>query len=170
MFTLPLAVGIVMNLLMVLWVAIALFLVMIVLIQKAKGGGLSSAFGGMGASSLLGTKTGDVLTWVTISLAAVFLALGAVLVKFYRPSEPTDLRNPPATAPATAVPGAGDATTAPGAGAPAGAVDGAAAPQPAASTPVEIPAAPVQPAPAPAPAETPAAPAAPAAPANPAGN
>ena len=32
MFTLPLAVGIVMNLLMVLWVAIALLLVMIVLI------------------------------------------------------------------------------------------------------------------------------------------
>jgi len=167
MFTLPLAVGIVLNLLMVLWVAIALLLVMIVLIQKAKGGGLSSAFGGMGASSLLGTKTGDVLTWVTISLAAVFLALGAVLVKFYRPSEPTDLRNPPATAPATAIPGASDATTTPatGAGAPVGAVDGAAAPQPAATTPVEIPAAPVQPAPAP--AETPAAPAAPT---NPAGN
>ena len=168
MFTLPLAVGIVLNLLMVLWVAIALLLVMIVLIQKAKGGGLSSAFGGMGASSLLGTKTGDVLTWVTISLAVVFLALGAVLVKFYRPSEPTDLRNPPATAPATAVPGASDATTTPATGAgtaPAGAVDGAAAPQPAATTPVEIPAAPVQPAPAP--AETPAAPAAPT---NPAGN
>jgi preprotein translocase subunit SecG len=168
MFTLPLAVGIVMNLLMVLWVAIALFLVMIVLIQKAKGGGLSSAFGGMGASSLLGTKTGDVLTWVTISLAAVFLALGAVLVKFYRPSEPTDLRNPPATAPLTTTPGTGDATTAPGAGAPAapaGAADGATAPQPAAATPVEAPAAPVQPAPVP--AETPAAPVAPA---NPAGN
>jgi preprotein translocase subunit SecG len=168
MFTLPLAVGIVMNLLMVLWVAIALLLVMIVLIQKAKGGGLSSAFGGMGASSLLGTKTGDVLTWVTISLAVVFLAMGAVLVKFYRPSQPTDLRNPPATAPAAAIPGAGDATTtpAPGTGAaPTGAVDGATAPQPATSTPVEIPAAPVQPAPAP--AETPAAPAAPA---NPAGN
>ena len=167
MFTLPLAVGIVLNLLMVLWVAIALLLVMIVLIQKAKGGGLSSAFGGMGASSLLGTKTGDVLTWVTISLAAVFLALGAVLVKFYRPSEPTDLRNPPATAPATAIPGASDATTTPATGAgtaPVGAVDGAAAPQPAATTPVETPS-PVQPAPAP--AETPAAPAAPT---NPAGN
>jgi len=166
MFTLPLAVGIVMNLLMVLWVAIALLLVMIVLIQKAKGGGLSSAFGGMGASSLLGTKTGDVLTWVTISLAAVFLALGAVLVKFYRPSEPTDLRNPPATAPLTTTPGAGDATTTPAADAPAaGAVDSAAAPQPATTTPVEIPVTPAQPAPAP--AETPAAPAAPT---NPAGN
>jgi preprotein translocase subunit SecG len=167
MFTLPLAVGMVLNLLMVLWVAIALLLTMIVLIQKAKGGGLSSAFGGMGASSLLGTKTGDVLTWVTISLAVVFLALGAFLVKFYRPSTPTDLRNPPATAPATTTPGAGDAATTPatGAGATGGVVDGAAAPQPAASTPVEIPAAPVQPAPAP--VETPAAPAAPA---NPAGN
>jgi preprotein translocase subunit SecG len=166
MFTLPLAVGMVLNLLMVLWLAIALLLIMIVLIQKAKGGGLSSAFGGMGASSLLGTKTGDVLTWVTISLAVVFLAMGAVLVKYYRPSEPTDLRNPPATAPATATPGAGDATTTPATGAPAaGAADGAAAPQPAASTPVEIPAAPVQPVPAP--AETPAVPAAPA---NPAGN
>lgn len=157
MFTLPLAVGIVMNLLMVLWIAIALFLIMIVLIQKAKGGGLSSAFGGMGASSLLGTKTGDVLTWVTISLAAIFLALGAFLVKFYRPSEPTDLRNPPAVAPATTTPGTGDATTTPATGAaPAGATDGATAPQPAAATPVEAPAAP--------------APAVPTTPTDPAGN
>lgn len=138
MFTLPPAVGIFMNLLMVIWVLIALLLIMIVLIQKAKGGGLSSAFGGMGASSLLGTKTGDVLTWVTISLAVIFLGLGAFLVKFYRPSTPTGLQNPPATAPITTTPGAGDTATTPAAdapAAPAGEGTGTTTSQPTAPTP-----------------------------------
>ena len=36
-------------------------------------------------SGLLGTKTGDFLTWVTIGLVGVFLILGVIMVKYYRP-------------------------------------------------------------------------------------
>ena len=46
----------------------------------------------MGAGSLLGTKTGDVLTWVTIVFVALFLGLGVVMAKWYRPSAGLDLR------------------------------------------------------------------------------
>jgi preprotein translocase subunit SecG len=61
-------------------------LVLIVLIQKGRGGGLSGMFGGGIASGILGSKTGDFLTWVTVSLAGLFLLLAGMMVKFYRPT------------------------------------------------------------------------------------
>jgi preprotein translocase subunit SecG len=78
------AVPFVMKIVMAFWVLAALILVFIVLIQKGKGGGLSAAFGGIG-SSLLGTKTGDFLTWVTICIVAVWLLLSIVAVKWFKP-------------------------------------------------------------------------------------
>ena len=79
------AVPFVMKIVMAFWVLAALILVFIVLIQKGKGGGLSAAFGGIG-SSLLGTKTGDFLTWITISMASLFIVVALVLDKWWRPS------------------------------------------------------------------------------------
>ena len=75
-----------MKLVAVLFALTCISLILIVLIQKGKGGGLSSAFGGGMAGGVLGTKTGDFLTWVTISLVAVFLLLAVVMAKFYKPS------------------------------------------------------------------------------------
>jgi preprotein translocase subunit SecG len=46
------------------------------------------------ASNLLGTKTGDFLTWVTIGLVSVFLLLAIVMAKFYKP-EISDFAGPP---------------------------------------------------------------------------
>ena len=65
---------------------VCVVLILVILIQKGRGGGLSGAFGGGMASGLLGSKTGDFLTWVTIGLVAVFLGLAVLLAKFYRPS------------------------------------------------------------------------------------
>ena len=64
----------------------AVSLILIILVQKGKGGGLSGAFGGGIASGILGSKTGDFLTWVTIALVGVFLTLAVVMAKFYKPS------------------------------------------------------------------------------------
>ena len=61
-------------------------LVLIILIQKGRGGGLSAAFGGGMASGILGSKTGDFLTWVTIVLVSIFLLFAVVLAKFYVPA------------------------------------------------------------------------------------
>lgn len=63
----------------VLWVIAAVILVLIILAQKGKGAGLGGAFGGAGGSSLLGTKTGDFFTWVTIIIAAFVLVLPIML-------------------------------------------------------------------------------------------
>ena len=69
----------------VLFVICCVALILIVLIQKGRGGGLSGAFGGAMAGGILGSKTGDFLTWVTVGLVGVFLTLAVVMAKFYRP-------------------------------------------------------------------------------------
>jgi preprotein translocase subunit SecG len=81
-----LAVGIIMKLVAVLFALTCIALILIILVQKGKGGGLSSAFGGGMSGGVLGSKTGDFLTWVTIGLVAVFLLLAVVMAKFYKPS------------------------------------------------------------------------------------
>ena len=86
MTVLPLlAVGILMKFVAVLFVLVCLILILVVLMQKGRGGGLSGAFGGGMASGLLGSKTGDFLTWVTIVLVAVFLVLAVLMARYYRP-------------------------------------------------------------------------------------
>lgn len=75
-----------MNLVAVFFVLCCIALILIILIQKGRGGGLSSAFGGAGAGGVLGTKTGDFLTWVTIGLVSVYLLVAIVMGKFYKPS------------------------------------------------------------------------------------
>lgn len=81
-----LAVGFVMKVIAVLFVICALTLILVVLIQKGKGGGLSGALAGGMASGILGSKTGDFLTWFTIVLAGLFLTLAIVMAKFYKPT------------------------------------------------------------------------------------
>ncbi len=52
----------------------AVLLVLVVLAQNSKGGGLSSQFGGSGASNLIGVKkTGDVLERLTWGLAIAIM-------------------------------------------------------------------------------------------------
>ena len=86
MTTFPmLAVGFFASLVAIVFVICAVMLVLIVLIQKGKGGGLSAAFGGGMASGLLGSKTGDFLTWITVAMAGVFLALAVAMAKLYKP-------------------------------------------------------------------------------------
>jgi preprotein translocase subunit SecG len=59
-----------------LFTAVAILLILVVLVQRGRGGGLSGAFGsGGGSTSAFGTKTGDVFTWATVILFAVFMLL-----------------------------------------------------------------------------------------------
>jgi preprotein translocase subunit SecG len=51
---------------------LSLFLMLIVLIQKGKGGGLSGAFGGSGGSSPFGSKSGTMFTRLTIIVAGIW--------------------------------------------------------------------------------------------------
>ena len=74
-------------LLMVLLFLTGLFLVLLVLIQRGRGGGLAGAFGGMGGQSAFGTKAGDVFTRVTIVTAAIWILLCALSVKILGSSD-----------------------------------------------------------------------------------
>jgi preprotein translocase subunit SecG len=68
-----------------------IFLILLVLIQRGKGGGLAGAFGGAGGSSAFGSRAGDTFTRITIYVAAVWLLLIMFTIKSSQPTEP--LRN-----------------------------------------------------------------------------
>ncbi len=73
---------------------IALLLVLVVLAQNPKGGGLSSQFGGSGATQVMGVKkTGDILERLTWGLAIAILVL-TLATNFFIP-EPTEFLESP---------------------------------------------------------------------------
>ena len=65
-------VSILQTLLFIFMVLLSLFLILIILLQRGKGGGLVGAFGGMGGSSMFGTKTTDVFLKITIWTAVIW--------------------------------------------------------------------------------------------------
>ena len=65
---------------------ICILLILVILLQKGRGGGLGAAFGGAG-SSAFGTRTGDVFTWVTIVLTSLFLLVSVAAVIHYKPAQ-----------------------------------------------------------------------------------
>jgi preprotein translocase subunit SecG len=66
----------------ILLVLSSFFLILLVLIQQGRGGGLAGAFGGMGGQSAFGTKAGDLFTKITIGVAAVWILLCVAAVKW----------------------------------------------------------------------------------------
>jgi len=70
-------------LLMFLLFVTAVFLIVLVLIQRGKGGGLAGAFGGMGGQSAFGTKAGDLFTKITIGVAAFWIVLCIITVRYF---------------------------------------------------------------------------------------
>ena len=95
-------------LLAVVLLLLGLFLILLVLIQRGKGGGLSGAFGGAGGSSAFGSRAGDAFTRITIYIAAGWVLLIMILIKSTQtvPVEPQNAQisspqgaNTPATNP-----------------------------------------------------------------------
>jgi preprotein translocase subunit SecG len=60
---------------------LSIFLILLVLIQRGKGGGLAGAFGGVGGSSPFGSRAGDTFTRITIGVAAAWIILIMIQVK-----------------------------------------------------------------------------------------
>ena len=65
----------------------SLFLILVVLIQRGKGGGLAGAFGGAGGSSAFGSRAGDAFTRFTMWTAGFWLLLIMVLIIRIQPIE-----------------------------------------------------------------------------------
>lgn len=143
---LTLGANLLVTVLMMLFALTCLFMMLVILIQKPKGGGLSGAFGGAGGSAqaAFGAKTGDLLTTITIGCFVVFLGLAIGLNYAVRADVAPKVPN--AVAPVSSTPATTGSTG-------TGAIpdDGTSAPA------VDDPALPVEEAPADAPAEAPAA-------------
>ncbi len=85
------------------------FLIVLVLIQQGRGGGLAGAFGGMGGQSAFGTKAGDLFTKITIGVAAVWILLCVATVKYASTQSSPFADNLGANAGATVGPSSTDA-------------------------------------------------------------
>lgn len=98
----------------------SLFLILLVLVQRGRGGGLTGALGGPGGQSAFGTKAGDLFTRITIGVATAWIFLCAAAVFFLKaPALPsTGLGDTAIIAPADASAGtaAQPETTTPAAG------------------------------------------------------
>jgi preprotein translocase subunit SecG len=69
----------------------AVLLVLVILAQNAKGGGLSNQFGGSGASNLIGVKkTGDLLEKLTWGFAIGIMVLAMSTNFINPPAQATD--------------------------------------------------------------------------------
>lgn len=64
--------------LQVLLLLLGLFMMVVILLQRGRGGGLAGAFGGLGGQSAFGTKAGDVFTYITIGTAIAWVVLAGV--------------------------------------------------------------------------------------------
>ncbi|PQO38240.1 preprotein translocase subunit SecG [Blastopirellula marina] len=53
----------------------SVFLILVVLVQRGRGGGLTGALGGAGGQSAFGAKAGDVFTKITVVVAAFWILL-----------------------------------------------------------------------------------------------
>lgn len=82
--------GVLKGLIFVLFVIVSMLLVLVVLLQEPKGGGLSGAFGGVGAETF-GVQTGGVNRF-TSYLAAAFLGLSIMYaaIREEAPAAPSD--------------------------------------------------------------------------------
>jgi preprotein translocase subunit SecG len=70
----------------------SLFLIVLVLLQRGRGGGLAGALGGMGGQSAFGSKAGDVFTRITSGVAIVWIVLCVGALKYS--NRTTDLFDP----------------------------------------------------------------------------
>ncbi len=116
--------SILLNLLTAVLILVSLFLILVVLAQKAKDGGMGAALGGGAAEAAFGAETGNVLSKSTIYAAVLFFVLAFTLYLgriYERKHGGADAGNalPSIAAPAATAAAAANATAAPGVKVPA---------------------------------------------------
>lgn len=61
---------------------LSIFLILVILVQRGRGGGLTGALGGMGGQSAFGTKAGDLFTKITIVVALLWGLSAMGIIRF----------------------------------------------------------------------------------------
>ena len=73
---------------------ISVFIVLIILLQRGRGGGLTGALGGAGGASAFGVKAGDIFTRITAIAVLFWIVLCALTCYWYLP-ETLDIASDP---------------------------------------------------------------------------
>jgi len=84
---------------------LSIFLILVILVQRGRGGGLTGALGGMGGQSAFGTKAGDLFTRITIVVAAIWVLLSMASIKVLAQRTPFESTRGRSVAPAAPGPG-----------------------------------------------------------------
>ena len=87
---LPVPMQLLINILLGLYVFVALLMILVILMQRPKSEGLGAAFGGGVTENIFGAQTTNVLTKITGWLAAIFFMLTFVLSILYAHKGNTD--------------------------------------------------------------------------------
>ena len=112
MAILPVPMNLLINILLVLYVLVALLMVLVILMQRPKSEGLGAAFGGAVTENIFGAQTTNVLVKFTAWLAGIFFALTFALSILYAHKNTADSafrrelmkqQTPAQTSPATPV-------------------------------------------------------------------
>ena len=78
-------------------IILGLLLMLIVLIQRGKGGGLAGAFGGAGGSSPFGSRAADQFVKITLWLAGVWVLVIMIQVKVVKVDSVDEANKPTIT-------------------------------------------------------------------------
>jgi preprotein translocase subunit SecG len=89
-----LAAGTLSHILNLLVLGLGATLMLVVLIQRGKGGGLAGAFGGAGGSSPFGSRTADQFVRITLWLAGVWVLVIMIHVKVVKYDVSTQAEKP----------------------------------------------------------------------------
>jgi preprotein translocase subunit SecG len=131
------------NILLGVYVFVAILMMLVILMQRPKSEGLGAAFGGGVTENIFGAQTTNVLTKVTGWLAAIFFLLTFILSILYarKANTPSNLtreltagQTPVPAASATPVPGASVSPAATGSATPMASASGSPMTAPGAST------------------------------------
>lgn len=94
---------------------VSVFLMLLILVQRGKGGGLTGALGGMGGQSAFGAKAGDAFTKITTITSIIWITLCMLTIALFNPPpRAASVETPEPTLNAPAEPagaGAGPAAT-----------------------------------------------------------
>lgn len=85
---------------------LSLFIVLIILLQRGRGGGLTGALGGAGGASAFGVKAGDIFTRITAISVLCWIILCALTTWWYLPPK-LDIQSDPGSVSSTRGMGAG---------------------------------------------------------------
>ena len=86
---------------------ISLFIVLIILLQRGRGGGLTGALGGAGGASAFGVKAGDIFTRITAISVLLWIVLCALTCFWYLPDALNIASDPASLNPSTLGPSMG---------------------------------------------------------------